>query len=195
MRSRLKWSSAYAMTCLRSLLKLSLAYSMTCLRLLLRLSPLSLLLIAGTAAGGVCWLPPVDAPVVDPFRPPPCAWCPGNRGLEYGTPGGTAVRAVAAGQVTFSGTVAGDRYVVVRHADGRRATYGGLATSSLRTGDVVAARAVVGETAAYLHFGLRDGDVYIDPSPLLGRLVGRPRLVPDDGTAARAAPPPRLRCG
>ncbi len=159
------------------------------------LAALSLLVIAGTASAADCWLPPVDAPVVDPFRPPPCTWCAGNRGLEYGTPGGTAVRAVAAGEVTFSGTVAGERYVVVRHADGRRATYGGLASSPLRTGDVVAARSVVGVTDGHLHFGLRDGDVYLDPAPYLGRLVGRPRLVPDDGTVARPAPPPRLRCG
>ena len=159
------------------------------------LPALSLFLVAGTAAADACWLPPVDARVVDPFRPPPCAWCAGNRGLEYGTTGGTVVRAVAAGEVTFSGTVAGERYVVVRHADGRRATYGGLAGSPLRTGDVVAARSVVGATEGHLYFGLREGDVYIDPAPFLGRLVGRPRLVPVDGTAARAAPPPRLRCG
>ena len=170
--------------------------SLTSARLVVvMLSPLSLLLIAGTAAADACWLPPVDAPVVDPFRPPPCAWCAGNRGLEYGTAGGTVVRAVAAGEVTFSGTVAGERYVVVRHADGRRATYGGLAGSSLRTGDVVAARGVIGTTEGHLHFGLREGDVYLDPAPLLGRLVGRPRLVPVNGTAARPAPPPRLRCG
>ena len=150
---------------------------------------------AGSAAGGACWLAPVDAPVVDPFRLPPCSWCSGNRGLEYGTPAGTIVRAVAAGEVTFSGTVAGERYVVVRHADGRRATYGRISDSSLRIGEHVAARAVVGVTAAHLHFGLRDGDTYIDPAPFLGRLVGRLRLVPDDGTIARAAPPPRLRCG
>lgn len=180
---------------MRSLLKCSLTYSLRCLLSLLKLAPLSLLLLAGTAEGGVCWLPPVDAPVVDPFRPPPCAWCAGNRGLEYGTSSGTVVRAVAAGEVTFSGTVAGERFVVVRHADGRRATYGGLARSSLRTGDAVVARSVVGETAEHLHFGLRDGERYVDPAPLLGRLVGRPRLVPDDGTVARAAPPPRLRCG
>ena len=59
-------------------------------------------------------------------------------------PTATVVRAVAAGEVTFSGTVAGERYVVVRHADGRRATYGNLASSSLGTGDVVAAGSVVG---------------------------------------------------
>ena len=34
--------------------------------------------------------------------------------------------AVASGEVTFSGTVAGTRYVVVRHADGLRVTYGNL---------------------------------------------------------------------
>ena len=28
--------------------------------------------------------PPVVAPIVDPFRPPPQPWLPGNRGLEYG---------------------------------------------------------------------------------------------------------------
>jgi murein DD-endopeptidase MepM/ murein hydrolase activator NlpD len=165
----------------------------------LKLSPLAAVFVvagiaAGTAAGGACWLPPVDAPVVDPFRPPPCTWCPGNRGLEFGTPSGSAVRAVAAGEVTFSGTVAGDRYVVVRHGDGRRATYGGLASAAVRAGDTVAAGAIVGATATHLHFGVRDGATYIDPAPFLGRLVGRLRLVPDDGTAARAAPAPRLRC-
>ena len=153
------------------------------------------LTMAGRVAGGACWFPPVEAPVVDPFRLPPCSWCAGNRGLEYGTPSGTVVYAVAAGEVTFSGTVADDRYVVVRHSDGRRATYGGLATSPLRVGDAVTARAVIGVTASHLHFGLRDGDAYVDPAASLGRLVGRPRLVPLDGTAARPAPPPRLRCG
>ena len=169
--------------------------STSVLKVLSLLSLVSLLSFAGTATGGDCWLPPVQAPVVDPFRPPPCSWCAGNRGLEYGTRSGTGVRAVAAGVVTFSGTIAGARYVVVRHADGRRATYGGLAGSSLGVGDAVAARAVIGVTAGNLHFGLRDGDTYVDPAPFLGRLVGRPRLVPDDGTAARTARPPRPRCG
>jgi murein DD-endopeptidase MepM/ murein hydrolase activator NlpD len=164
-------------------------------KVLVTLPVLWVFVVAGPALAGACWLPPVDAPVVDPFRPPPCTWCAGNRGIEYGTPSGADVRAVAAGEVTFSATVAGERYVVVRHADGRRTTYGGLASSSLRAGDAVAAGVIVGTTAGHLHFGLRDGDTYIDPAPFLGRLVGRPRLVPDDGTGARPAPPPRLRCG
>ncbi|TVR26810.1 MAG: M23 family metallopeptidase [Ilumatobacter sp.] len=151
--------------------------------------------VGGPAAAAGCWHPPVVAPVVDPFREPACPWCPGNRGLEYGTGAGMVVRAVAAGRVSFSGDVAGTGYVVVRHADGLRATYGGIVGIRLVEGDPVAARARVGVTDRNLHFGLRDGDVYLDPAPYLGRLVYRARLVPLDSTVARAAPPPRLRCG
>ncbi len=143
-----------------------------------------------------CLLPPVEAPVLDPFRQPPCEWCPGNRGLQYGGGAGTAVRAAAAGTVSFSGVVAGTRYVVIDHAvGGLRATYGELASTTLRVGDVVAAGSTVGLTGGGgLYFGLRRGDTYVDPMPLLGRLVERPRLVPTDGTARRPAPPPTVRC-
>ena len=43
---------------------------------------------------------------------------------------GTPVRAAAAGTVTFSGVVVDVRYVVVRHADGLLATYGGLSSTA-----------------------------------------------------------------
>jgi len=146
----------------------------------------------GGAAG--CLRPPVEAPIVDPFRDPPCPWCAGNRGLQYATPAGTIVRAAGAGEVTFAGLVAGVRYVVIAHADGLRATYGGLAASALEAGDRVPAGAEVGTAGASLHFGLRRGDRYLDPEPRLGRLQPVPRLVPIDGTPSRPGPPPRLRC-
>ena len=104
------------------------------------------------------------------------------------------MRAAAAGTVTFSGAVAGQFYVVVEHADGLRATYGRLAGSGLSAGDRVAAGAVVGRSSGGLYFGLRRGELYVDPAPLIGRLVERRRLIPTDGTPARPAPPPRLRC-
>ena len=97
--------------------------------------------------------------------------------------------------MSFSGIVAGTRYVVVAHAaDDLRATYGGLASTVLAAGDVVAAGGPVGVAAGDVHFGLRRGDVYVDPDPLLGRLVQRARLVPTDGTGRRPPPPPRLVC-
>jgi murein DD-endopeptidase MepM/ murein hydrolase activator NlpD len=146
------------------------------------------------ARAAPCWSPPVDAEVTDPFREPACAWCPGNRGIEYGTTGGVPVRAVASGEVTFSGAVAGIRYVVVRHADGLRVTYGNLASSNLARGDVVARGAVVGITAGRFHLGLREGERYVDPAPFIGELRGVVRLIPTDGSAPAPAPPPRLRC-
>lgn len=149
----------------------------------------------GPVAGAPCWLPPVDAPVVDPFREPACRWCPGNRGVEYGTPPGTAVRAVATGRVTFAGVVAGTAYVVVRHADDLRVTYGNLAAARVRRDAIVVRGTVVGVTAGRLHFGVRAGDRYLDPSPFLGRLSYRPRLVPSDGSPGAPTGPPRLRCG
>ena len=91
--------------------------------------------------------------------------------------------------------VAGTRYVVVEHAaGGLRATYGGLAASRLVEGDAVGGGDVVGVAAGDVHFGLRRGEAYLDPTPLLGRLVEVVRLVPTDGTPPRPAPPPRLEC-
>jgi murein DD-endopeptidase MepM/ murein hydrolase activator NlpD len=159
------------------------------------LALLALLLRPGSVAiAGECWHPPVTAPVADPFREPACRWCPGNRGLEYATSGGELVRAVAAGRVTFSGTVAETAYVVVEHADGRRATYGNLADRLFAVGDLVAGGALVGRAAGPVHFGLREGDRYVDPAPFIGRLLGIVRLVPEDGTASGPSPPPRLVC-
>ena len=151
--------------------------------------------LPATVDAGACWRAPVMAPVADPFREPLCRWCPGNRGIEYATQSGDTVTAVAAGHVTYSGTIAGRTYVVVRHADGRRATYGNLSDRLYSTGDVLAAGAVVGHAAGAFHFGFRDDERYIDPAPFIGRLVGVARLIPGDGAPPAPAPPPRLVCG
>lgn len=152
----------------------------------------------GASVAPTCLRPPVEATVVDPFREPACRWCPGNRGLTYALAAGTPVHAAAAGVVTFAGSVAGTGYVVVAHADGRRATYGGIVGVGLGAGDRIAAGSTVGTAAgSELHFGIRTAespDAYIDPAPLLGRFVQRPRLIPTDGTAPRPPPPPVLRC-
>lgn len=147
---------------------------------------------AGVAAA--CWRPPVDAPVVDPFREPACTWCAGNRGLEFQTASATTVRAAAAGRVEFAGSVARVAYVVVRLPNGWRHTYGRLSTISVRVGAPVLAGQPLGRTDRDLFFGWRIGDRHVDPAPRLGALVVRPRLVPLDGSPRRPASPPVLRC-
>jgi murein DD-endopeptidase MepM/ murein hydrolase activator NlpD len=158
------------------------------------LAAIFLLVPSSIVHAAPCWPPPVAAHVSDPFREPTCAWCPGNRGIEFGTVRGAAVRAVATGRVTFAGTVTGTVYVVVRHGDGRRVTYGNLESESYDVGDLVVRGQRIGQAAGAFHLGLRDGDRYVDPWPYLGRYVRRPRLIPVDGSRGNPAPPPRLTC-
>lgn len=147
------------------------------------------------ATASDCWRAPVEAPISDPYREPACRWCRGNRGIEYGTSRGVAVLAVATGHVTFVGSIAGTGYVVVRHADGLRATYGNISTDRFRRGDFVIRGVRVGSTDGRFHFGVRDTDGYVDPTPMIGRLVYAPRLIPHDGGRPADARPPKLRCG
>lgn len=122
--------------------------------------------------------PPVEAPVVDPFRAPPQRWAAGNRGLEYGTAGGEPVRAVGAGTVTFAGPVAGRVAVTVLHPDGRRSSLTGLSLVLVAAGDRVVPGQLVGLAARGLHLGVREGDRYVDPALLFSARPQHARLVP-----------------
>jgi murein DD-endopeptidase MepM/ murein hydrolase activator NlpD len=152
------------------------------------------LLPAGVVQGASCWQAPVQAPISDPFREPACRWCAGNRGIEYRTRPGASLRAVATGRVTFAGTIAGTTYLVVRHADGIRATYGNVDDLRFSNGDLVVRRSIVGTASDVFHFGVRDGDRYLDPARFIGRYVYRTRLLPTSGEMAARAPRPVLRC-
>ncbi len=127
---------------------------------------------------------------MDPFRPPAHPGAPGNRGLEYATRPGSAVRAAAAGVVTFAGRVAAGRHVTVAHADGVRTSYSFLAAVAVRAGQAVEAGDVLGTTGTSFHFGARIGEAYVDPAVLLG-VAGPARLVP---VTSRGVPR-RLRPG
>ena len=142
---------------------------------------------AQDGGGPVDYDPPVDAPVTDPFRPPPRPWLPGNRGIEYATAPGTPVRAAGRGRVTFAGPVAGALHVTVTHPDGVRTSYSFLASVAVGAGTDVVKGQVVGTTAARLHVGARRGDTYIDPASLWGA-IGPPwvRLAPLDGVVGPA---------
>ncbi|HET7721230.1 MAG TPA: peptidoglycan DD-metalloendopeptidase family protein, partial [Acidimicrobiales bacterium] len=132
------------------------------------------------APAAVTYRPPVDAPVVDPFRPADPNWKSGNRGLEYATTPGTAVAAAAAGEVVFAGPVADGLHVVILHDDGLRTSYSFLQLIAVKRGDKVTQGQTVGTAQARFHFGARAGDAYLDPALLFGGGPPQVHLVPDE---------------
>lgn len=152
------------------------------------------MLVAVLASLAPCWDPPVTAPITDPFRLPACTYCPGNRGIEFAPEPGQPVAAVAAGRVTFVGTVAGTVYVVVEHAAGRRATYGRLGAVAVSRGASVVAGQRIGATTDAFYFGLRHGDRPVDPTSMFGRRRYSLRLLPTDGSASPPGGQGRLVC-
>lgn len=130
----------------------------------------------GAEDSSLVYLPPVDAEVVDPFRPPEHVGAPGNRGLEYEPEPGQPVWASAEGEVVFSGLVAHNRFVTVLHRDGLRTAYGYLGWIAVDKGEWVAPGQLLGTASARFFFSVRDGDRYLDPAQVL--TAGRVRLVP-----------------
>ena len=138
------------------------------------------------APGGAGYVPPVDAPIIDPFRPPASPYGAGNRGVEYATAPGSPVRASAAGTVLFAGPVAGALHVTIGHLDGLRSSYSFLTGIDVAGGQRVEQGERVGTAGARLHFGVRAGDIYVDPAALFTGVVVEVELVPTEpgpGTA------------
>jgi len=114
------------------------------------------------------YIPPVAAPVVDPFGAPANPYAAGNRGIDYATTPGTPVVAVADGVVVFAGPVAGQLYVTVLHPDGIRTSYSFLAGISVAVGQQLTQGTVLGLTGSRFQIGARRGDTYLDPATLWG---------------------------
>ena len=141
--------------------------------------------IAGTASPAaaedeVRYVPPVDAPVIDAFRPPATPFGAGNRGLTYDLPPGSPVTASAGGEVVYAGPVAGTLHVTVLHDDGLRTSYSFLESVSVQRGQWVAQGAVVGTAGGGFHLGARAGDAYLDPAALFEGTEVRVRLIPHE---------------
>ncbi len=130
---------------------------------------------AGAAPPPSGYRPPVQRPVIDPFRAPANPYGAGNRGLEYDTRPGDPVRAIGAGVVVFSGLVAGTLHVTVSHPDGLRSSYSFLQAVVAAVGQRVTMGTVLGTAGERLHLGARRGARYIDPASLFRR--GRAILV------------------
>lgn len=154
------------------------------------------------ATSSGCLFPPVAATIAERFVAPECEWCRGRRGVTFADAAGTTVRAAAAGVVTFSGIVVGTPYLVIETSSGSKLTYGSM-YSPLKPGDTVTRGNTVGVSGGGMYFGVREpgggatgssGLVYVDPEPLLGRLVGPVRLVPVDGRPGNKPRTLRLAC-
>ncbi len=148
------------------------------------------------APGGPAYQWPLDGSpsVVRRFEPPPQPWLPGHRGVDLAAAPGAVVRAAGAGVVHFAGLVAGRGVVSVDHPDGLRTTYEPLVPivhtgESVRAGDPLGTLATGHDgcpVAACLHWGLRRGELYLDPLSLFG--VARGRLLPLDGGRPTSGP-------
>lgn len=151
--------------------------------------------------GHPAWLWPLQPrpPVLREFAAPPSPYGPGHRGLDLVSSAGATVVAVAPGEVTHAGMVAGRGTVTVAHAGGLSSTYEPV-VASVREGEVVGAGDVLGlqqlgagvsghcGAIGCLHLGARRGSAYLDPLPLLlgGRAVLLPLLgLPDQGRLGR----------
>lgn len=126
-------------------------------------------------------VPPVDAPIIDVFRPPPAPWLAGNRGLEYDTEPGQLVRASSAGTVTFAGQVGGDLFVTVLHGSGLRTTVAFVDHIVVATGDRVSQGTVLAVAGESMHFTARRNGNYIDPETLFWTVRVVVRLVDGPG--------------
>lgn len=118
---------------------------------------------------------PVDAPVIRPFRAPPAPFAAGHRGVDYGVPPGTPVRAAGPGRVAFAAPVAGEGlFVTLDHGRGLVTTYSYLSALGVGAGVSVERGEVVGLSGdghpggpPLLHFGVRVGGRYMDPEALI----------------------------
>ena len=132
--------------------------------------------------GQMCWRAPVDRPISDPFRPPECKWCSGNRGVKFGAEPGDEVRSVVTGTVWFHGTVGSTGYLTLL-VDGSAVsllvTIGGIEVlDRYQRGSVVAAGDPVGQATGTVHLGIRSNGRYLDPELWLSAAPNRVRLVP-----------------
>lgn len=177
----------------RAVLRAVAALVASMLALLLAIGVPSAAALVSARSSGDAWRtyrPPTDAPVLDPFRPPPEPWLPGNRGIEYATSAGATLVAIGPGVVAFAGPVAGRLVVSILHPDGLRSALTGVAAVDVDVGDRVWAGAPVAVAGERTHLGVRRGEAYLDPASLWGTVAGggSVHLVPA-GAPAPSAPP------
>ncbi|WP_024288824.1 murein hydrolase activator EnvC [Cellulomonas sp. KRMCY2] len=128
-----------------------------------------------TAADGSYGLPVGEGVVLRLYAAPSTVWGRGHRGVDLSAGPGDLVRAPAAGVVAFAGTVVDRDVLTINHPDGLRSSLEPV-VPSVDVGQPVGAGDTVGSVQdvvthcrpdACLHWGVRRGEVYLDPLDLL----------------------------
>jgi hypothetical protein len=107
----------------------------------------------------------------EPFRTHP------HTGIDFVMPQGTPLRSIKDGiveRVVDFGSSNIGKGVFIKWQDGKTAIYGHLSKITVKQGDIVQAGDLIGysgntgySTGAHLHFGVKEGGEYIDPSPYI----------------------------
>ena len=134
--------------------------------------PAGITTAAGGAGAAPSWRWPLAPrpPVLRSFDPPPKPWLSGHRGVDLGAGGdGAPVTSPTGGTVSFVGVVVDRPVITIDHGGGLRSSFEPV-DSVLVAGSVVAAGQVVGTVrtghcpgTTCVHWGVRDGDGYVDP--------------------------------
>lgn len=150
------------------------------------------------ASDALAWAWPADGPVLREFSVGSDPYAAGqHRGIDVGIEDGRVVRAPAAGELTFAGSVPTHGLTVtIVTGDGHKVSLTHLGTllvkrgASVGEGDPIAEPGPSGTAehdVPYVHLGIRvgEGDTYVDPLSLLP-----PRVAPNPPPAPAAPPAP-----
>lgn len=128
------------------------------------------------AAPAKRFVPPVEGQVTKPYDMQANPYAAGShRGIDYGVPSGTTVKASEAGRVIQAGPVADDGlFVTIEHSGGLRTMYSYLSKIDVSEGQEVSQGTPIGlsgdghpgSASPALHFGAKRDDKYIDPETL-----------------------------
>jgi len=138
------------------------------------------MVLGATACGLPRW--PVNAPLTSDFGLRILGASPDlHRGVDFGVPTGTEVRAMAEARVRFAGAMNGFGNVVwLDHGQSTLTVYAHLSEIKVQEGESVTGGQIVGlsgasgnVTAPHLHFEIWRWGHEVDPVPLLG---GRPTI-------------------
>lgn len=136
------------------------------------------------------WVAPLPEPltITRAFDPPADPYGSGHRGVDLAGNPGQPVVASGAGAVVFAGPLAGRDVISIQHGEGLRTTYEPV-SPAIAAGMSVSPGQVIGTldaghpgcpVEACLHWGLKRGELYLDPLLLLSQ--GPVRLLPRYGT-------------